>query len=120
MESDCCQHVQKCAKFQTYANYLNVAPLALHSLNAPWPFSMWGISVIGPIEPKVSNGHRFILVAIDYFTKWVEASSYPSVPRKTVIRFIKRDIICRYGLPAHIITDNGTNLNNKMMTELYE
>ncbi|RDY01034.1 Pol polyprotein, partial [Mucuna pruriens] len=62
----------------------------------------------------------FILVAIDYFTKWVEASSYPSVPRKTVIRFIKRDIICRYGLPAHIITDNGTNLNNKMMTELCE
>ncbi|RDX73647.1 Retrovirus-related Pol polyprotein, partial [Mucuna pruriens] len=74
--------------------------------------------MIGPIEPKASNGHRFILVAIDYFTKWVEATSYASVMRSMVVRFIKRDIICWYGLPAHIITNNGTNLNNKMMTEL--
>ncbi|RDY06354.1 Pol polyprotein, partial [Mucuna pruriens] len=120
MESDCYQHVWKCAKFQIYANHLNVAPFALHNLNAPWPFSMWGIDVIGPIEPKASNGHRFILMAIDYFTKWVEAVSYSSVTCSTVVRFIKKDIICRYGLPAHIITDNGTNLNNKMMTELCE
>ncbi|RDY13374.1 Gypsy retrotransposon integrase-like protein 1, partial [Mucuna pruriens] len=119
MESDCCQHVRKCAKCQTYANYLNVAPSALYSLNAPWPFSMWGIDVIEPIEPKASNGHRFILVVIDYFTKWVEAASYFTVTCNTVVRFIERDIICRYGLPAHI-TDNDTNLNNKMMTELYE
>ncbi|RDY08030.1 Pol polyprotein, partial [Mucuna pruriens] len=75
--------------------------------------------MIGPIEPKASNGHRFILVAIDYFTKWVEATSYSTVTRNVVVNFIKRDIICRYGLPAHIITDNGTNLN-KMMTELCE
>ncbi|RDX62834.1 Gypsy retrotransposon integrase-like protein 1, partial [Mucuna pruriens] len=88
MESDCYQHVRKCAKCQIYANHLNVAPSTLHNLNAPWPFSMWGIDVIGPIEPKASNGHRFILVAIDYFTKWVEASSYSSVPRSTVVRVL--------------------------------
>ncbi|RDY07399.1 Pro-Pol polyprotein, partial [Mucuna pruriens] len=110
MESDCCQHVWKCVKCQTYANYLNVTPSALHNLNAPWPFSMWGIDVIGPIEPKASNGHRFILVAIDYFTKWVEVASYSAVTRNTVVWFIKRDII----------TDNDINLNNKMMIELYE
>ncbi|RDX77092.1 Gypsy retrotransposon integrase-like protein 1, partial [Mucuna pruriens] len=120
MESDYYQHVQKCAKCQIYANRLNVAPSTLHNLTAPWPFSMWGIDVIGPIEPKASNGHRFILVAIDYFTKWVEAASYPSVTCSMVVRFIKKDIICRYGLPAHIITDNGTNLNNRMMSELCE
>jgi hypothetical protein len=39
---------------------------------------MWGIDVIGPINPKASNGHRFILVVIDYFTKWVEACSCDS------------------------------------------
>ncbi|RDX92350.1 Pol polyprotein, partial [Mucuna pruriens] len=79
-----------------------------------------GLDIIGPIEPKASNGHRFILVVIDYFTKWVEAASYPNVTKSIVVKLIKRDIICRYGLPAHIITDNGTNLNNKMMTELCE
>nr|KYP76770.1 Pol polyprotein [Cajanus cajan] len=72
------------------------------------------------IEPKASNGHRFILVAIDYFTKWVEAASYASVTRNVVVKFIKRNLICRYGLPSRIITDNGTNLNNKMMKELCE
>ena len=89
-------------------------------MSTPWPFSMWGIDVIGAIEPKASNGHRFILVAIDYFTKWVEAASYTSVTRKVVTKFIKRELICRYGLPSKIITDNATNLNNQMMAELCE
>ncbi|RDX99189.1 hypothetical protein CR513_17793, partial [Mucuna pruriens] len=74
---------------------------------------MWGINVNGPIEPKVSNRHRFILVAIDYFTKWVEAASYPTVTCNMVVWFIKKNIICRYGLPGHITTNNGANLNNK-------
>ncbi|RDX85761.1 hypothetical protein CR513_33000, partial [Mucuna pruriens] len=69
--------------------------------------------MIGPIEPKASNGHRFILIAIDYFMKRVEATFYASVMRSIVVRFIKRDIICPYVLLAHIIKDNGTNLNNK-------
>ena len=81
---------------------------------------MWGIDVIGATEPKASNGHRFILVASDYFTKWVEAASYASVTRNVVIRFIKKEIICRYGLPRKIITDNAANLNNKMMKEICE
>jgi len=81
---------------------------------------MWGIDVIGAIEPKASNGHRFILVAIDYFIKWVEAASYANVTRKVVTKFIKKEIICRYGLPSRIIIDNATNLNNKMMSELCE
>ncbi|RDX65055.1 Protein NYNRIN, partial [Mucuna pruriens] len=91
----------------TYADHTNVAPSALHNLTSPWPFSMWGLDVIGPIELKASNGHRFILVAIDYFTKWVEAASYSTVTRNVVVKFIKKDIICRYGLPAHIITDKA-------------
>ena len=72
------------------------------------------------IEPKASNGHRFILVAIDYFTKWVEAASYANVIKQVVVPFIKNNLICRYGAPSRIIIDNGSNLNNKMMTELCE
>ena len=118
MENDCCMHVRKCQKCQLYADNINVSPMPLNVLSTPWPFSMWGIDVIGAIEPKASNGHRFILVAIDYFTKWVEAASYANVTRKVVIKFVKRELICRYGLPSKIITDNATNLNNKMMSEL--
>ena len=74
--------------------------------------------MIGPITPKASNGHRFIFVVIDYFTKWVEVASYASVIKSVVARFIKREIICRYGLPERIISDNGLNLNNDMVIEV--
>ena len=94
--------------------------MPLNLLETPWPVSMWGIDVIGAIEPKAANVHRFILVAIHDFTKWVEATSYASVTRSVVVRFIKREIIYRYGLPRKIITDNGTNLNNKMMGDMCE
>ena len=68
MESDCCAHVRKYHKCQAYVDNVNVPPHPLKVMSAPWPFSMWGIDVIGTIEPKASNGHRFILVVIDYFT----------------------------------------------------
>ncbi|XP_015068715.1 uncharacterized protein LOC107013276 [Solanum pennellii] len=69
----------------------------LHELNAmssPWPFVAWGMDFIGPIEPATSNGHRFILVAIDYFTK--------------------------FGVRETIITDNGANLNSHLMRDICE
>jgi hypothetical protein len=87
-------------------------------MSSPWPFSIWGMDVIGPITPKASNGHRFILVAIDYFTKWIEATSYASVTEKVVNLFIKNNILCRYGLPESIVTDNAINLGRKMMIKL--
>ena len=80
---------------------------------------MWGNDMIGEIEPTTSNGHRFILVAIDYITKWVEDVSFTSITKNFVARFIKHNLICRYGIPERIITDNGTNLNNTMITALY-
>ncbi|KAL0540988.1 hypothetical protein IC582_021015 [Cucumis melo] len=118
MESDCIKYVRRCHKCQIYADKAHAPASPLHMLTASWPFSMWDLDVIEPIEPKASNGHRFILVAIDYFTKWVEAASYKSVTKKTVVKFIRKDTICRYGLPEHIITDNGKNLNNKLMEKL--
>jgi hypothetical protein len=118
MESDCCKHVRRCHKCQIYADKIHVPPTLLNVLSSPWPFSMWSIDMIGMIEPKASNGHRLILVAIDYFTKWVEATSYANVTKQVVVRFIKNQLICRYDIPSKIITDNGSNLNNKMMKEL--
>ena len=118
IQSDCIRHVGHCHLCQIYANKINAPPNELQPLSAPWPFSMWGIDVIGPISPKASNGHRFILVAIDCFTKWVEASSFANMTKNVVARFIKKNIIARFGTLESIITDNDTNLNNKLITEL--
>ena len=70
---------------------------------SPWPFSVWGIDIIGKITPKASNGHEFILVAIDYFTKWIEATSFSVLKAKHMARFIESNIICRSGVLHEII-----------------
>jgi len=102
MENDCIKHVSTYHRFQAYQDRMNAFPQPLQSLAAPWPFSAWGMDVIGPVIPKALNGHEYILVAIDYFTKWVEAASYKSVTQAVVARFLKHNIICRYGMPGHL------------------
>ena len=120
MEADCIDYVRRCHKCQIYADRVNAPPFPLHSMVSPWPFSMWGMDVIGPINPKASNGHRFILVAIDYFTKWVEAASYANISQKVFLKFLKKDIVCRYGIPERIITDNAANLNGTEVKKFFE
>ncbi|KAG8478987.1 hypothetical protein CXB51_028873 [Gossypium anomalum] len=118
MEGDCINYTKKCHKCQFYGDKIHVPPSPLHVMTSPWPFSMWGMDVIGPISPKASNRHRFIFVVIDYFTKWVEATSYANVTKSAVSRFLKKEIFCRYGTPERIISDNALNLNNKMIAEV--
>ncbi|XP_077242395.1 uncharacterized protein LOC143882894 [Tasmannia lanceolata] len=86
----------------------------LHSLTSPWPFSVWGIDIIGKISSKSSSGHEYILVAIDYFTKWIEAASYASLTSSSVARFIKANIICRYEVPHELISDNGPHFKKEV------
>lgn len=72
------------------------------------------------IKQKVANKHCFILVAIDYFTKWDKAASYANITRQVITKFINKEMIFRYSMPNKIIIDNGLKLNNKMMNELCE
>ena len=76
----------------------------MNILTAPWPYAMWGIDMIGDIRPTASNGNRFILVAIDYFTKWVEEALFAPVTKNVVARFIRHNLIYRYGILERIIT----------------
>ncbi|KAG8481494.1 hypothetical protein CXB51_026340 [Gossypium anomalum] len=118
MEGDCINYAKRCHKCQIYGDRINVPPSPLHVMTSPWPFSIWGMDVIGPISPKASNEHRFIFVVIDYFTKWVEAASYANVTKSAVSRFLKKEIICRYGMPERIISDNALNLNNNTIADV--
>ena len=118
MENDCIKHVRTCHRCQAYQDRKNSLPQPLHSLTAPWPFSAWGMDVIEPVIPKASNGHEYILVAIDYVTKWVEAASYKSITQAVVGWFLKHNIIYCYNVPGELITDNGMNLNGKMIQQI--
>lgn len=59
------------SKMPSLSNICSRSTSPMNNMTSPWPFSMWGIDAIGMIQPKASNGYRFILVAINYFTKWV-------------------------------------------------
>ena len=74
----------------------------------PWLFQGWGIDLIGQIFPPSSKGHKFILVATDYFTKWVEAVPLKMVTSKNMVDFVKEHIVYRFGIPRTITTYQGT------------
>ena len=64
--------------------------------------------MIGQIFPPSSKGHKFILVATDYFTKWVEAIPLKTVTSKNMINFVREHIVYRFRIPQTITTDHGT------------
>ena len=79
-----------------------------------------GIDIIGKISPKSSSGHEYILVAIDYFTKWVEATSYAGLTAARVAKFIRSHIIYRYGVPHELISDRGAHFRGEVDTLVQE
>ena len=118
METNCCQFVQMCPECQIHGNLIHVPPSELHALTSPWSFSVGGIDIIGKISPKSSSGHESILVAIHYFTKWVEAASYAILTSSRVTSFIRSHIICRYGVPHELISDRGVHFRANIDTLL--
>ena len=81
------------------------------------PFDRWGIDIKGPL-PGTVTGMRYIIMAIDYFTKWPEARVTDNIRAPTVARFLFEDVICRYGVPKGIQTDNGKSFNCQLLQEL--
>ena len=118
METDYCQFVQRCLEFQIHGDLIHALSLEVHALTSPWPFSIWGIEIIWKISPKSSKGHEFILVAIKYFTKWVEAALYARLTFARVVSFIRSHVICCYGAPHKLILDRGVHFQAEVDTLL--
>nr|ABF97185.1 retrotransposon protein, putative, unclassified [Oryza sativa Japonica Group] len=81
---------------------------AMNPIIKPWPFRGWGIDMISMINPPSSKGHKFILVATDYFTKWVEAIPLKKVDSGDAKQFVQEHLIYRFGIPQTITTDQGS------------
>ena len=79
-------------------------------------FYVKGIDFMGPFPP--SFGNLYILLAVDYVSKWVEAIAYPTNDANTVKGFIQRNILSRYGAPRIIISDKGSHFYNKLFAKL--
>uniref|UniRef100_A0A2N9FI93 Integrase catalytic domain-containing protein n=1 Tax=Fagus sylvatica TaxID=28930 RepID=A0A2N9FI93_FAGSY len=106
---------------QTSQAAIRIKKLAtsLQNMATPWPFHTWGLDLIGPINPS-SSGYIWILVATEYFSKWVEAVPLRKATGAAVANFIREHIIIRFGIPHKIISDNGTSFVNKNVREVLE
>ena len=104
---DCFQYFKGCQGCQKFGNVQRAPASAMNPIIKPWPFRGWAIDLIGQIYPPSSKGHKFILVATDYFTKLVEAIPLKKVTSANMIHFVKEHIIHRFGIPQTITTDQG-------------
>jgi len=118
MEADCHTFVKKCIPCQKHGNLIHQKQEQLHSILSLWPFAMWGMNILGPFFPGKGQV-KFLIVAIDYFTKWIEAKPLATITAQQVQQFVWKDIICRYGVPHTIITDNGRQFINKELANFY-
>jgi len=73
---------------QIHGDFVHQAPGHLHLTSSSWPFEMWRMDVIGPINPPTSRGHRFILAIMDYFSKWVKVVPLKEIKIPNVIKLI--------------------------------
>ena len=76
----------------------------LISISSPWSFAQWGIDIVSPF-PTAPAQKRLLLVATDYFNKWIEADAFASIKDRDVTRFIWTNIVCRFSIPRSIILD---------------
>ncbi|XP_072054271.1 uncharacterized protein [Arachis hypogaea] len=116
---DSIQLTKSCDKCQRHANIHRAAPHQLSIISAERPFGSWGIDLVGPF-PTAPGQLRYLIVAIDYYTKWIEAEPLASITATQCQKFVWRQIITRFGIPEIIISDNGTQFTDKKFRELLE
>ena len=111
MQKDAQTYAKTCDKCQRFSNIIRQPSEELTPMIAPWPFTQWGLNIMGPSLIMVRQ-LKFLIVGIDYFTKWVEVEAQTTITEKNVRSFIWRYIIYRYGIPKVLVSYNGKQFNN--------
>ena len=119
LNTDAQEYVKKCDKCQRFADTPRAPLVELTTMTSPWTFAVSGIDLIGSL-PTGKGGVKYAIVAVDYFTKWVEAEPLASITAKKSLDFVIKNIVCRYGLPRKIVSDNGTQFESDEFTRFCE
>ena len=90
--------------------------MPMHPILEVEVFDVWGINFMGPFP--YSFGNFYILVAVDYVSKWVEVVASKTNDNKVVLKFLKTNILSRFGAPRAIISDNGSHFCNRSLETL--
>ena len=111
MLKDATELVRKCKVCQEHAKISHLPLEPLTSITSPWPFQQWGLDILGPL-PIRGGRCKFIIVAVDYFPKWAKAEPLVTITEQKVRNFVWRSIICRFGIPRALVSDNGKQFGN--------
>ena len=114
LEADAMEMVKKCDKCQRFGKLIHRPATDLTTIHSPLPFAKWGMDILGPYTPA-TGGRRYILVAVDYFTKWVEAEAVKGIKTKDIISFIWKNVITRFGVPMSMVFDNGPQFETPVL-----
>ena len=94
-------------------------PLPLKPISIEAHFQQWGLDFIGEINPTSSGQHKWILTAIDYFTKWIEVVPTRQATNVVIIEFLINNILSRFGYPRRIIADNAKAFTSSKLVKFY-
>jgi hypothetical protein len=98
--------VQECEACQKTVNQQNLSSMSVHLIPPSWPLQRWGMDLVGQL-PTTQGNCKFAAVAVDYFTKWVEAKALMNITSPTIQKFFWQNIIFRFRVPRELTVDNG-------------
>ena len=112
MLKDATELVRRCKICQEHAKISHLPSEPLSSIMSPWPFQQWGIDILGSLS--IGKGQcKFVIIRVDYFTKWAEAEPLATITEQRVRNFVWRSIICRFGILKALVSDNGKQFDNQ-------
>nr|GEU70956.1 copia protein [Tanacetum cinerariifolium] len=111
MHRDARELIRACDDCQAHASVPRIPMADMISVTSAWLFMKCGMDIVGPL-PEGSGRVKYLIVAIEYFTKWMEVKPLATITDKQVVNFTFDNIVCRFGIPATIITDNETQFMN--------
>jgi ribonuclease HI len=111
MQKDAAQYVRRCEKCQLFAPAIHKPASQLNPISSPWPFAQWGLDLVRPL-PRATRNRQWLIVATDYFTKWVKAEPLACITDSESRKFIWKNIITRFDIPRCLISDNGTQFDS--------
>ena len=107
MREDYTRYAQQCKQCLQHVDWHKAPPEELRLIYSPWPFHTWGIDILGPF-PLAVRQMKYLVVAIEYFTKWIEAEPVAQITSHKIQHFVWKNIVYHFGLPRCLVSDNGT------------
>jgi hypothetical protein len=83
------------------------------------PFERIAINIAGPF-PQSNQGNQYLLIAMDYFTKWPEDYAIPNQEASTVAQALATNLFCRFGIPWELHSDQGRNFESRLLQEVLQ